>query len=289
MATVCWTVFRIDSIKDPNMPELPEVENVKLSLKGLGAVGQVFERIEFLRKNLRTALKPEITRKLPGQSVIDIVRRAKFLLIETEDFILLNHLGMTGSWRTATAAEEKHDHVVLHFQSGLKLIYNDPRRFGLLELLPKAAMSKNRWLKNLGIEPLDGAFDADFLFARTRGRKAPLKSFIMDQRQVVGVGNIYASEALFRAGVKPLRQAGKLTREESSRLVNSVREILEQAIAAGGSTISDYRNSRGEEGSFQQRFAVYDRSAEPCLKCGTSIRSRFIAGRNTFWCPKCQR
>ncbi len=271
------------------MPELPEVENVKLSLKGLGAVGQVFERVEFLRKNLRTPLKPDVARKLPGQRVVEIIRRAKFLLIETEDFILLNHLGMTGSWRSAAAAEEKHDHVVLHFKSGFRLIYNDPRRFGLLELLPKASVGKNRWLKNLGIEPLEDAFDADFLFARTRGRKAPLKSFIMDQRQVVGVGNIYASEALFRAGVKPLRQAGKLTRDESSRLVESVREILKQAIAAGGSTISDYRNSHGEDGRFQNSFSVYDRSSEPCLKCGTPIRSRVIAGRNTFWCPKCQR
>jgi formamidopyrimidine-DNA glycosylase len=275
------------------MPELPEVENVKLSLKGLGAVGQVFERVEFLRKNLRTPLRPEIARKLPGQRVMEIVRRAKFLLIETEDFILLNHLGMTGSWRRgATEGNDdrgKHDHVVLHFQSGFKLIYNDPRRFGLLELLPKAALAKNRWLKNLGVEPLESAFDAEFLFSRTRGRKAPLKSFIMDQRQVVGVGNIYASEALFRAGVKPLRPAGKLTREESGRLVQSVREILRQAIEAGGSTISDYRNSRGKEGSFQQRFSVYDRTKEPCLKCGTPIRSRFLAGRNTFWCPKCQR
>lgn len=261
---------------------------MKLSLKGLGCVGQVFERVEFLRENLRTPLRPELMRQLPGQSVLDIRRRAKFLLIETEDYILLNHLGMTGSWRKGDGGE-KHDHVVLHFQSGLRLIYNDPRRFGLLELFPKGAMSTNRWLKNLGLEPLAEEFTAEYLFARTRGRKAPLKSFIMDQRQVVGVGNIYASEALFRAGVKPLRPAGRLTREESSRLVKSVRDILKQAIAAGGSTIRDYRNSHGEDGSFQLSFSVYDRTKKPCLKCGTPIRSRFLAGRNTFWCPKCQR
>ncbi len=261
---------------------------MRLSLEGLGAVGQVFERIECLRRNLRTPLSPQLARKLPGQSLLGIRRRAKFLLIETEDYILLNHLGMTGSWRSSGPAE-KHDHVILRFRSGFKLVYNDPRRFGLLELLPKAALPANRWLKNLGIEPLAEEFNAEFLFSRTRGRKAPLKSFIMDQRQVVGVGNIYASEALFRAGVKPLRQAGRLTREESSRLVESVREILRQAIAAGGSTISDYRNSAGEDGTFQKNFSVYDRSSEPCVKCGAAIRSRMIAGRNTFWCPKCQR
>lgn len=271
------------------MPELPEVENVKLSLIGLGSVGQVFSSVEFLRPTLRTRLNPSMDKKLKGQSVVDIRRRAKFLLIETEDFILLNHLGMTGSWRSGSLPEEKHDHVILHFESGFGLIYNDPRRFGLLELLPKKDLAKNKWLKNLGIEPLAEEFDADFLFQSTRKRKAPLKAFIMDQRRVVGVGNIYASEALFAAGVKPLRPAGKLTREESVKLVDCVRSILTCAIEAGGSTISDYRNSHGEEGEYQLSFSVYARSSEPCLKCGTAIRSRVIAGRNTFWCPKCQR
>lgn len=271
------------------MPELPEVENVKLSLVGLGSIGQTFSSVEFLRPTLRTRLNPAINKKLVGQSVVDIRRRAKFLLIETEDYILLNHLGMTGSWRSGSVRDRKHDHVILHFSSGFGLIYNDPRRFGLLELLAKKDLAKNKWLKNLGIEPLEEEFNGDFLFHSTRKRKAPLKAFIMDQRRVVGVGNIYASEALFAAGVRPLRPAGKLTRQESVKLVDSVRSILSRAIEAGGSTISDYRNSHGDEGEYQSNFLVYDRSSEPCLKCGTAIRSRVIAGRNTFWCPKCQR
>lgn len=273
------------------MPELPEVENVKLSLESQGSIGQRFTRVEFLRANLRTPLKKEITSKLPGQTLLSVRRRAKFLLFETEDYILLNHLGMTGAWGTVTGPYElqKHDHAVLHFESGLKLIYNDPRRFGVLELLPKHKLSTNRWLKNLGVEPLDENFNHEFLFTQTRKRKAPIKSFIMDQRRVVGVGNIYASEALFAAGVKPLRPAGKLTRKETEKLVGSIRAVLTKAIAAGGSTISDYRNSKGEAGNFQLHFSVYDRDQAPCPVCGTKIKSKVIAGRNTFWCPKCQR
>lgn len=275
------------------MPELPEVENVRLSLQSQGSLGQEFARVELLRKNLRTALKPELARKLPGQKLIAIQRRAKFLLFETGEFILLSHLGMTGSWRLVGANEivelQKHDHVVLHFVSGQKLIYNDPRRFGVLELIPKAKLPQNKWLKNLGLEPLEENFNDEFLFASTRKRKAPIKGFLMDQRNVVGVGNIYASEALFRAKVKPVRPAGKLSRREAVLLVESLREILRQAIVAGGSTISDYRNSKGESGSFQLSFQVYDRAKKPCQMCGEAIKSKVIAGRNTFWCPNCQR
>lgn len=275
------------------MPELPEVENVRLSLQSQGFTGQEFARVELLRKNLRTALKPELSRKLPGQKLISIERRAKFLLFETQDFILLSHLGMTGSWRLIGQGENferlKHDHVILHFVSGQKLIYNDPRRFGVLELFPKSKLGQNKWLKNLGLEPLEEKFNDEFLFVSTRKRKAPIKGFLMDQRQVVGVGNIYASEALFRAKVKPVRPAGKVTREEAGRLVKSIREILNLAIRAGGSTISDYRNSKGESGSFQLSFQVYDRAKKPCSSCGEPIKSKVISGRNTFWCPKCQR
>lgn len=271
------------------MPELPEVENVKLSLEGLGLMGQVFERVDLRRANLRTPLKKDLSKKLPGQAVKRIERRAKFLLFETDDYLLINHLGMTGSWRVVVSDDElqTHDHVVLRFRSGLQLVYNDPRRFGILEMGARAASSK--WLGHLGLEPLASEFTADFLFEGTRKSKTPLKSFIMDQRRVVGVGNIYASEALFRAGVKPTRLAGKLSRTEAERLVLSIREVLQEAIAAGGSTIRDYRNSNGESGSFQQRFKVYDRAGDTCVVCGGSVKSKFIAGRNTFWCAKCQR
>lgn len=259
-------------------------------MQSQGSIGQRFAMIELLRKNLRTPLRAELTRKLPGQTVLAITRRAKFLLFETEDYILLNHLGMTGSWRieTGEVSARKHDHVILHFESGLKFIYNDPRRFGVMELIPKSKLASNRWLKNLGVEPLSDQFTHELLFSGTRKRKAPIKGFLMDQKNVVGVGNIYASEALYMARVTPLRPAGKLKRSEAEKLVSCIREILTAAIEAGGSTISNYRNSKGESGSFQDRFAVYDRKAAPCPSCGSPIRALVIAGRNTFWCSKCQ-
>jgi formamidopyrimidine-DNA glycosylase len=276
------------------MPELPEVENVKLSLRSLGAVGQTFSRVELLRKDLRTPLKKELANKLPGQRILSLERRAKYLLFETQDYSLLSHLGMTGSWRSYQGEIhrdeiQKHDHVIWHFDSGLKLVYNDPRRFGIMELIDKKKQQSWRWLKHLGVEPLSEEFNGDFLYQRTRKRKAPIKGFLMDQRHVVGVGNIYASEALFAAKIKPLRAAGRLTKDESADIVKSIREVLRQAIAAGGSTISDYRNPYGESGAFQNYFSVYDRSKAPCPACGEAIRSKVIAGRNTFWCPKCQR
>ncbi len=273
------------------MPELPEVENVRLSLESQGSVGQMFERVELLRKNLRTPLRSELVLKLPGQSFRAITRRAKFLLFETEDYILLNHLGMTGSWRTVDGdfTPQKHDHVVLHFESGLKFVYNDPRRFGILELVNKHDVTANRWLKHLGVEPLSAEFTRELLFSGTRKRKAPIKGFLMNQKNVVGVGNIYASEALYMARVAPTRQAGRVKKIEAEKLVACIREVLQSAIKAGGSTISDYRNSKGQAGNFQTSFCVYDRKAKPCPSCATPIRSRVIAGRNSFWCPKCQR
>jgi len=269
------------------MPELPEVENVRRSLEAQGAIGQTFDRVELLRANLRTPLKKELGKNLPGQTVQALNRRAKFLIFETEDFQVISHLGMTGSWRPGPSPREKHDHVIFQFRSGLQLVFNDPRRFGLLELVQKNQNS--RWLDKLGPEPLSADFNADYLFAISRGLKAPIKNLIMDQRRVVGVGNIYASEALFRARVRPSRPAYKLTRHESQTLVQTVSEVLTQAISAGGSTIRDYRNAEGESGRFQNEFAVYGRAGEPCPSCKTPIKSKFLAGRNTFWCAKCQR
>lgn len=273
------------------MPELPEVENVRRSLQSQGLIGQCFSQIELLRKNLRTPLRSALTTDLPGQTVKSIVRRAKFLLFETEKYVVLNHLGMTGSWRILNGdfKPEKHDHVVLHFESGLKFVYNDPRRFGILELIPRKELANNRWLKHLGVEPLSDDFTQESLFTGTRKRKAPIKGFLMNQKHVVGVGNIYASEALFMARVAPLKPAGRLKKAEAEKLVVCIREILKSAIQAGGSTISDYRNSKGEAGNFQARFSVYDRKAAPCPNCAAPIRARVIAGRNTFWCSKCQR
>jgi len=272
------------------MPELPEVENVRVSLTSLGVVGQTFQKIQLHRVGLRTPFPVGLSRKLKGQSLLAIHRRAKYLLFETESYYLISHLGMTGSWRvTQTSERGKHDHADLEFASGLTIVFNDPRRFGILDLSKKAELPSNRWFKHLGLEPLDAEFTADWLFAQSRGLKGPIKGFLMDQRRVVGVGNIYASEALHAAGVRPTRAAGKISKDEAGRLVTEIRRILIEAIAAGGSTIRDYKNSKGESGSFQQRFLVYDRSGEPCLACKATVKSQVIAGRNTFWCPKCQR
>jgi formamidopyrimidine-DNA glycosylase len=158
-----------------------------------------------------------------------------------------------------------------------------------LDFAAKADLERNRWLKNLGVEPLSPQFNADFLFGLSRGVKASLKAFLMDQRRVVGVGNIYASEALFAAGVRPTRRAGRVSRDECARIVTSVQSVLEAAIRAGGSTISDYKNAHGQDGRFQLQFAVYDRKAKPCVKCGAPIRAKTLVGRATYWCPVCQR
>ena len=272
------------------MPELPEVENVRLSLVSLGSIGQTFADVELLREGLRTPFPSNLKRQLVGRKILSLERRAKYLLFETEKLILLSHLGMTGSWRIHDANDvRKHDHVILHFTSGLKLVFNDPRRFGVLDVVAKSRASKNRWLEHLGVEPLGNLFDKHYLFKITRGKKISLKALIMDQRHVVGVGNIYASEALFAARVKPSRSSGRLTLAEADRLVGEIRRILSAAIAAGGSTIRDYRNSHGESGQFQSQFLVYDRKDEPCLVCATPIRSKLVGGRTTYWCVKCQR
>ncbi len=273
------------------MPELPEVENVKLSLENQGLHGETFASVTLLRANLRTRLRPELRTRLPGQSVRVLERRAKYLLWHTDDYTLISHLGMTGSWRFIPNGEEreKHDHILLRFKSGKTLVFNDPRRFGIFELVPRAEVYGCRWLKHLGCEPLSKDFDSEYLFELSRKRKTPIKALIMDQRHVVGVGNIYASEALHRARVSPCRLAGKITRREAGLIVDSIRTVLSVAIQAGGSTIRDYRNSKGEGGRFQSQFFVYDRLGEACAVCGQNIRSKFISGRNTFWCPQCQR
>ncbi len=270
------------------MPELPEVENVKISLESLGVRGQQFASVDLRARSLRTPLKKHLQSKLPGQKILSLSRRAKFLLFETERFFIISHLGMTGSWRPLDEMI-KHDHVVFHFHSGLQLVFNDPRRFGLMELVDKAKLLQHTWLKSLGPEPLLAPFTGEYLFNATRKLAAPIKNVIMDQKRVVGVGNIYASEALYLARIRPTRPAGKLTRLEAGELVAAIREVLTRAILAGGSTISSFKNSHGESGSFQSQFSVYGRKGESCLTCGQAIRSRILGQRNSYWCPQCQR
>ena len=269
------------------MPELPEVENVKRGLERLGVPGQTVRAVDLLRPNLRTPLAPELRERLPGQTIRTITRRAKFLLFELDHDVVISHLGMTGSWR-AGDDEQKHDHVRWHFHSGLSLIFNDPRRFGILEVVPRERTFESVWLKNLAPEPLGPDFTADYLYRVTRGSAAPIKAVLMDAKRVVGVGNIYASEVLHRAGVRPTRAAGRVTKAEILRLTAQIVETLGEAIAAGGSTIRDYKNSEGAAGAFQDQHRVYGRDGRACRACAGLVKARVIAGRSTYWCPRCQ-
>lgn len=280
------------------MPELPEVETVK---RGLNQQIQKFSKIHSLR-----FLSPAIRNDLPftkapqasGQRILKISRRAKYLLFELDDLLLLSHLGMTGSWRFENFCQlsdldespklRDHDHIEICLEDGRVLVYRDPRRFGQFEILQKQGGLARRF-KNLGPEPLDeGEFTGDYLFNETRKRKAPIKSLIMDQQIVVGVGNIYASEALFLAGINPNTAGDKLTLKAAKNLVYSIREVLGDAIEFGGSTISDFRQAGGSEGYFQNIHLVYNEAGYPCAECDSTISSRVIAGRSTYWCPKCQ-
>lgn len=278
------------------MPELPEVEHVKRQLHQLIRTPRRVVSLEFFRKDLRFPLSPSLKKKVAGREIVGIERRAKYLLFKFSDGWLLSHLGMTGAWREIKPGETKilHDHVRLNFTDGLSLIFNDPRRFGFIDWVDEEARNSHVRLKHLGPEPLETDFQAEDLFKKLRKRTAPIKAMIMDQRIVVGVGNIYASEALFRAGIRPTRAAGKVTLSECEKLVQAIRAILTEAIESGGSTIRTYRSADGSEGSYQTRFFVYERDGEPCLKCRDSrnsrakISSKIIGGRSTYWCPRCQ-
>jgi len=271
-----------------SVPELPEVETVRRGLQHLLGTSSVIARIELLRRDLRRRLPKALATHFTDQPITALGRRAKYLLFETPVGTLVSHLGMTGTWRLAApGAERDHDHCYVHLRDGRRLAYRDPRRFGMLELqLPGMVLPV---LQQLGPEPLvTEDFHATYLHGRTRGRAAALKTLIMDQRVVVGVGNIYAQEALFRAGLKPARKARTLRRSELERLVTEIRTVLTEAIAAGGSTISDFRQAGGDGGYFQHNFQVYDRAGQACAVCTTILKGGVVGGRGTSWCPRCQ-
>jgi formamidopyrimidine-DNA glycosylase len=266
------------------MPELPEVETVRAGLERLLA-GARIRRARALRKDLRTDI-PDLA-ALAGASITAVRRRAKYLLIDTTGPGILNHLGMTGQWREG-AEVRAHDHVELLLADGRRIVFNDARRFGLFELCrPDGGHAA---LDGLGPEPLGDGFDGAVLRAAARRhRRSALKAMIMDQRVVVGVGNIYASEACFRAGIRPGTAAGRVAGPRLDRLVAEIRGVLAEAIAKGGSTIGDYRQVNGLSGLFQNEFAVYGRAGEDCRVCRSPIRQSVIGGRSSFWCPRCQR
>jgi formamidopyrimidine-DNA glycosylase len=231
-----------------------------------------------------------LPRRLIGRRVERVDRRSKYLLFRVGNDTLLVHMGMTGSLRVFTEPppREAHDHIDLEFANGVVLRYRDPRRFGAMLWSPAAA-GEHRLLARLGVEPFAPEFDGDYLFRATRGRRAAIKLALMDSHVVVGVGNIYANESLFRAGIRPDRPAHRVGRARLARLAMAVRDTLAEAIAKGGSTLRDYVDSRGEPGYFQLEYYVYGRQGDPCRICGTPIRMRRLGARATYYCVRCQR
>lgn len=271
------------------MPELPEVETVKNGLQSLVVPPVTVQKIRLYRDDLRFPIPKSIVRKVKGQTLHQFRRRAKYLIWELDRHLFVSHLGMTGTWREADGEPlKKHDHIQVFLSNGQSLIYNDPRRFGFVELVDIAQEDSYERFSHLGPEPLSRKFSAKSLAAFCAGRKGPIKNLIMNQQVVVGVGNIYASEALFKAKVHPKRPAGDLTAEEYRTLVKCIKAVLKRAIEAGGSTISDFRQAGGSEGYFQHNFRVYGRDGELCRTCAYPIEQVPLSGRSTFFCPECQ-
>jgi formamidopyrimidine-DNA glycosylase len=271
------------------VPELPEVETTRRGIR-TALQGRVVTGLLLRERRLRWPVDSRLGTRITGQRIADVRRRAKYLLIELDRGTLIAHLGMSGSLRVLPAATPvvPHDHYDLLLDSGRALRFNDPRRFGSLHWT-RGDPQRHPLLADLGPEPLDSGFDADYLASTARGRRVAIKQFLMDQRVVVGVGNIYASEALFQAGIHPCRAAGRVSVRRLERLVNSVRQVLGEAIRQGGTTLRDYVNADGAPGYFRQQLYVYERADEPCRRCGTPIRHIVQGQRSTYFCPACQR
>ncbi len=275
------------------MPELPEVETTR---RGLAphVEGRRVAAVTLRRPDLRWPIPPDVVERLPGQRIDAVRRRAKYLLLDTAAGSALLHLGMSGSLRVLPAAApvRLHDHFDIALAGpgrggGRVLRFNDPRRFGCLLWQPPGEV--HSLLHGLGPEPLGDDFDGDYLFDRSRGRRAPVKAFLMDQRVVVGVGNIYAAEALFAAGISPLRAAGRVSRERYRLLADAVQRILGHAIDRGGTTLRDFLAPDGAPGYFEQELSAYGRGGAPCPNCGRPLKQASIGQRATVWCGHCQR
>jgi formamidopyrimidine-DNA glycosylase len=270
------------------MPELPEVETTRAGLAP-HLEGRRIAKVTLRRPDLRWPIPPEVAERLPGERIDAVRRRAKYLLLDTAAGSALLHLGMSGSLRVlpGTTPVTVHDHVDIAMEGGRVLRFNDPRRFGCLLWQPLG--ETHELLRALGPEPLSDDFDAEQLFLRSRGRSAPVKAFLMDQRIVVGVGNIYAAEALFEAGISPLRAAGRVSRERYVVLADAVKRILAHAIARGGTTLRDFISPDGAPGYFEQELSAYGRGGAPCPRCGRVLKQASIGQRATVWCGHCQR
>jgi formamidopyrimidine-DNA glycosylase len=297
------------------MPELPEVETVR---RGLAPImeGALIDQVELRRADLRFAFPAGFRKLIEGRKVSALSRRAKYLMADLDDGqTIIMHLGMSGSFRIEQDEGDKHqpgnfhhersklaahDHVVFHLKNGdqrFRIIYNDPRRFGFMDLVPGNKISEHKFFKNLGIEPVGNALSTQTLADLFAGKKAPLKAALLDQRLIAGLGNIYVCEAMHRSGLSPTRRAGSLVRKSGKPslalepLAGVIRVVIAEAIEAGGSSLRDHRQTDGSLGYFQHRFGVYDREGEPCprTECNGRIRRIVQSGRSTFYCPKCQK
>lgn len=269
--------------------------------------GVRIDRAEVRRPDLRWPFPERMADRLTGARVLALRRRSKYILadLDTGETLLI-HLGMSGrmlvsapgdgrdmpgQFHHAHPAPQKHDHVVFHMDNGLRITFNDARRFGAMDLMPTDTAEAHWLLSGLGPEPLGNRFDEAYLVGRLKGRKTPVKAALLDQRIVAGLGNIYVCEALHRAGISPLRHAGRISGRRAGALVPVIRDVLTEAIHAGGSSLRDYRQADGDLGYFQHNFRVYDREGQPCLtpECGGKIRRVVQSGRSSFYCPACQR
>lgn len=272
------------------MPELPEVETTRLGISP-HLIGKSVSEVIIRRKDLRWPISNDLP-DIEGNTFTSIERRSKYLLLALEsDSTILIHLGMSGSLRIVKQTEDwkKHDHVGITVSGGLQLRYHDPRRFGMILKIPTSEIHTHPLLSNLGPEPLSEIFSSQQLRTALLKKSIPIKVAIMDAKVVVGVGNIYASESLFRCGIHPLLPANKLTKPKAEKLVTAIREVLSESIAQGGTTLRDFLNSDGQPGYFKQRLFVYGRKDKPCRVCKTIITHRTLAQRATFWCNTCQK
>ena len=276
------------------MPELPEVESLRRILTRT-VVGRTIVGARIGKLPLRRRVVPDFGALITGRTIERISRRAKYLMIELSgDSIILAHLGMSGSIThrhgdfDAHEFDAKHDHLEFALDDSTRLVYNDPRRFGMVRLITRDDLAVIAELKGIGPEPLSKDFNAEYLANQARGKKVAIKNLIMDQRIVAGVGNIYASEILFHAGVRPTRRAGRVKRAEIDLIAEFTPKVLRAAIGSGGTTFRSYRDSRGRPGAFSKRLMVYGREGDPCYVCGTPIRNVVVGQRASFYCPKCQ-
>lgn len=271
------------------MPELPEVEIVCRNLSGMIKPMAKIKKWTFFRSDLRFRIPQARLLNITGLPLQKIGRRAKYILFYFDDYIMISHLGMTGSWRREPSnwKPKKHDHMAFEISDKEVFVFEDPRRFGFIEVIRNSEFESR--FSHIGAEPLDTGTDFGKLFEKFRRLNSPVKTALMNQKLLVGVGNIYASEVLFRTGISPLKTCSKIKAQSWAAIFSEIKVVLNEAISAGGSSVSSYRNSYGKEGSYQQSLFVYGRKAQPCLKCQTKIRSVVQAGRSTFWCPKCQK